>query len=110
METFSVPSSHRQKTFEMFAAGATLNHPQQPARMDEDLVASLLGGHSQAGLSLRIVVRIALMVQHAESESNQSKRDTRSSPKGIDVDSRGPSESGRLIRGVGYNWRRQVAS
>lgn len=56
------------------------------------------------------MVRRALIVQHAESESNQSKRDTRSSPKGIDVDSRGPSESGRLIRGVGYDWRRQVAS
>lgn len=57
-----------------------------------------------------IAVR-SLMEQHEESESNPSKRDaTRSCPKRIDVDSRGPSESGRLIRGVGYNWRRQVAS
>ena len=55
METFSVPSSHRQKTFEMFAAGATLNHPQQPARMDEDqaYLDYLGGGHSPAGLALR---------------------------------------------------------
>jgi len=39
----------------MFAAGATLNHPQQPARMDEDqaYLDYLGGGHSLAGLALR---------------------------------------------------------
>jgi len=56
------------------------------------------------------VVERSLMVQHAVSESNPSKRDARSSPKGIDVDSRGPSESGRLIRGVGLEWRSDMTS
>ena len=38
----------------MFAAGATLNHPQQPARMDEDqaYLDYLGGGHSMEGLVL----------------------------------------------------------